>query len=73
MVMFAVVLVLGTVVLMYVVRQRARLLERRRVRRMAQAAAQAAAFGVEVEFDTLTPPPPPRTTPATPGRPAPNA
>lgn len=103
MVMFAVVLALGAVVLMYVVRQRTRLLARRRVRRMAQAVRPVAADGevgaaapkisatkisttspkaattptLSIPITTLTltrtPSAPPRTTPATPGRPAPNA
>lgn len=41
--MFAVVLILGTAVLMFAVRQRTRLLRRRRVRRMGEAAALMAA------------------------------
>lgn len=43
--MFVGVLVLGAVVLMYAVRQRARLVERRRVRRMGDVAAWVAAMG----------------------------
>jgi|GEM_PF-2897667 len=42
--MFAVVVVLGAAVLMYVVRQRTRVLRRRRVRRMAEAAAAPAEY-----------------------------
>jgi hypothetical protein len=43
--MFVAVLVLGAVVLMYAARQRARLVERRRVRRMGDVAAWVAAMG----------------------------
>jgi hypothetical protein len=84
--MFALVLVLGAAVLMYAVRQRARVLERRRVRRMGEAVALVAAMGeaggraesavIPVTISGLnpaTPSAPPRTTPATPSRPAPNA
>lgn len=42
--MFAAVTVLGAVVLMYVVRQRTRVLRRRRLRRMAEAAAAPAEY-----------------------------
>ena len=92
-VMFGLVIVIGAAVLMYAVRQRARLLERRRVRRMADARmaegstsdlAQIAAAAklthathpphiVHTPHPVRTAPAPPRTTPATPGRPAPNA
>ncbi|MEY9906586.1 hypothetical protein ABIA35_002806 [Catenulispora sp. MAP12-49] len=77
LVLFALVLVLGAAVLMYVVRQRTRVLDRRRVRRMGEAAALMAEMeameGEAAVAATLTPTTPPRTTPATPGRPAPNA
>jgi hypothetical protein len=83
-VMFGVVIVIGAAVLLYAVRQRAGLLDRRRVRRMADAriaraqAAQAphaphAPHIVHTPHPIRTAPTPPRTTPATPGRPAPNA
>ena len=44
LVMFGLMLVLGTAVLMYAVRQRTRVLERRRVRRMGEAVALMAAM-----------------------------
>ncbi|MEZ0115919.1 hypothetical protein ABH920_009961 [Catenulispora sp. EB89] len=101
-IMFGLVIVLGAAVLMYAVRQRARLLERRRVRRMADArmaqaqVADGLVFGpvpdlaqiapaaklthathtphvVHAPHPVRTAAAPPRTTPATPGRPAPNA
>ena len=80
--MFAVVILLGAVVLMFAVRQRTRVLARRRVRRMAEAAAALAEYESlsELGGGTLTVPalaaPPrttPRTAPATPNRPTPNA
>src|SRR5689334_10566634 len=87
LVMFAVVLGLGTAVLLYAVRQRTRVLERRRVRRMGETAALMAAMDgagdavapiaipADVPIGTLTliPPTPPGATPGTPGRSAPNA
>ena len=92
-IMFGLVIVIGAAVLMYAVRQRARLLERRRVRRMADArmaegsVAALVQIGPAVKLTRATHAPhvvhaphpvrtasaPPRTTPATPGRPAPNA
>jgi hypothetical protein len=63
--MFAVVIILGAVVLMFAVRQRTRVLKRRRVRRMAEAPAPPA--------PAAPPRTTPRTTPATPSRPTPNA
>ncbi|MEY9930079.1 hypothetical protein ABH926_004721 [Catenulispora sp. GP43] len=46
--MFALVLVLGAAVLLYVVRQRTRVLARRRVRRMGEAAALMAELEAEL-------------------------
>jgi hypothetical protein len=80
--MFAVVIVVGAAVLMFAVRQRTRVLERRRVRRMAEAVAALAEYESLSELGGNAPvpavrPTPPRTTarsaPATPSRPAPNA
>jgi hypothetical protein len=80
--MFAVVILLGAVVLMFAVRQRTRVLKRRRVRRMAEAVAALAEYESlsELGNGTLAAPAlaaPPRTTsrttPATPSRPTPNA
>ncbi|WP_194916196.1 hypothetical protein [Catenulispora rubra] len=90
-IMFGLVIVIGAAVLMYAVRQRTRLLERRRVRRMAEGPASALAriaqiapaakltrathapHVVHAPHPVRTVAAPPRTTPATPGRPAPNA
>lgn len=82
LVMFVLALVLGAVVLMYAVRQRARLVARRRVRRMGDVAAWVAALedagGPAAATVTPTatrsePGTPPRPTPATPDRPPPTA
>ena len=88
--MFAAVVVLGAVVLLFAVRQRTRVLRRRRVRRMAEAVATLAryeslselgdgapaALGVPAFAPSGRAAPPrttPRTAPATPSRPTPNA
>ena len=80
--MFTVAILLGAVVLMFAVRQRTRVLTRRRVRRMAEAVATPAEYESlgELGGGTLTGPAlaspsrtTSRTTPATPSRPTPNA
>jgi hypothetical protein len=71
--MLAVVIAIGTVVLLFVVRQRVGLLERRRLRRMAEAAARTGDTGDSGDWDEAAAPAPPPTMPATPGRSAPNA
>lgn len=80
-VMFGLVIILGTAVLMYAVRQRTGLLERRRVRRMAAAVALMGDVGGGLDAPARpatpatspTPPPPPRTEPAPQSPPPPNA
>ena len=52
--MLAAAIVLGTVVLMFAVRQRMRVLERRRVRRMAEAAAAMGQYESLTELGGVT-------------------
>lgn len=57
-------IVIGALVLLFVVRQRSKVLRRRRLRRMAEVARLAASYEIaaDIEARAAAPPPPPHTS-----------